>query len=229
VAKLSIPSPFPPDHLEVLVAGDISTYYTQRQGSVDRIASLVQTFIQARKGNYLCFFPSYEYLRMVVHRFESLGADVHILVQAREMDDAERALFLDRFSDRNDRTLVGFAVMGGIFGEGIDLVGERLSGAVIVGVGLPAICPQRELIRSYFDRQGQGFDFAYRFPGINRVLQAAGRVIRTDRDRGAVLLVDRRFCTRPYEELLPLHWSTAGIGSADQLEARLNRFWSCGR
>jgi DNA excision repair protein ERCC-2 len=116
------------------------------------------------------------------------------LVQAREMDDAGRAEFLDRFSEQNHQTLVGFAVMGGIFGEGIDLVGERLSGAIIVGVGLPAICPERDLIRNYFDERGTGFDFAYRYPGINRVLQAAGRVIRTDQDRGALLLVDQRFC-----------------------------------
>jgi DNA excision repair protein ERCC-2 len=225
-AKLAVPSPFPRDHLAVLIAKDISTYYAQREDSVDRIAALVQSFIQARKGNYLCYFPSYEYLRMVANRFESLGADARILVQARHMDDAARAGFLDRFSARNERTLVGFAVMGGIFGEGIDLVGERLSGAVIVGVGLPAVCPQRELIRSYFDRRGRGFDFAYRFPGINRVLQAAGRVIRTRRDRGAVLLVDRRFCSRPYKELLPPHWATAGIGSVAQMKNRLNRFWA---
>jgi DNA excision repair protein ERCC-2 len=226
--KLAIPSPFPPGHLDVLIANDISTYYTQREGSVNGIAALVRTFVQARKGNYLCFFPSYEYLRMVVHRFESLGGDVHVLVQAREMDETARATFLDRFSAGNERTLVGFAVMGGIFGEGIDLVGERLSGAVIVGVGLPAICPQRELIRRYFDQRGRGFDFAYRFPGINRVLQAAGRVIRTRRDRGAVLLVDRRFCSHAYKELLPPHWTAAGIDSTDELASRLNRFWSLG-
>ncbi len=151
-----------------------------------------------------------------------------ILVQVREMDDLGRARFLDCFSAQNQQTLVGFAVMGGIFGEGIDLVGERLSGAVIVGVGLPAICPERELIRRYFDGRGAGFDFAYRFPGINRVLQAAGRVIRTDQDRGALLLVDQRFGYPAYQGLLPAHWATARVDSEQQLENRLKQFWSYG-
>jgi DNA excision repair protein ERCC-2 len=116
--------------------------------------------------------------------------------------------------------------MGGIFGEGIDLVGERLSGAVIVGVGLPGMNAQRDLIRSYFDRQGAGFDFAYRYPGINRVLQAAGRVIRSNQDRGALLLVDQRFGRPDYRRLLPGHWSWVAVQSAQQLEAQLGFFWS---
>jgi DNA excision repair protein ERCC-2 len=227
-AMLAIPSPFPRNNLKVFIAGGISTYYAQRQGSVDRVVAMVRRFIHAKKGNYLCFFPSYEYMTMVVDRFEEPAGDVQILVQVREMDDDDRARFLDRFSAQNDQTLVGFAVMGGIFGEGIDLVGERLSGAVIVGVGLPAIGPERDLIRSYFDNRGAGFDFAYRFPGINRVLQAAGRVIRTDRDRGALLLVDQRFCRSTYLRLLPEHWATTMAGSERQLENRLKRFWSSG-
>ena len=144
------------------------------------------------------------------------------------MDDAGRRRFLDRFNVRKEGTLVGFAVMGGIFGEGIDLVGDRLSGAVIVSVGLPAVCPERDLIRNYFDRHGQGFDFAYRFPGINRVLQAAGRVIRSDEDRGAILLLDRRFCRSDYQDLLPFHWTIQHVNSPRQLETHLDRFWSPG-
>jgi len=225
---LAIPSPFPSTHLKVFIANDISTYYAQREQSVDRIVALVRSFIHPKKGNYLCFFPSYEYLSMVVDRFKESEDGVQILAQVREMDDAGRALFLDRFSAHNYQTLVGFAVMGGIFGEGIDLVGDRLSGAVIVGVGLPAICPERDLIRSYFNRRGAGFDFAYRFPGINRVLQAAGRVIRTNQDRGALLLVDERFCRSAYQELLPDQWAMAMVRSKRQLEERLKQFWSSG-
>jgi DNA excision repair protein ERCC-2 len=228
VTRLAVPSPFPKKHLKVLIAGGVSTYYAQREQSLDQITALVQSFIRPKKGNYLCFFPSYAYMTMVVGRFEKPQDDVQILVQEREMDDADRADFLDCFSSQNNQTLVGFAVMGGIFGEGIDLVGERLSGAVIVGVGLPAICPERDLIRSYFDKRGAGFDFAYRFPGVNRVLQAAGRVIRTDQDRGAVLLVDQRFCRSSYQCLLPDQWATTMVGSERQLEERLKRFWSCG-
>jgi DNA excision repair protein ERCC-2 len=146
----------------------------------------------------------------------------------REMDEAGRIRFLERFSTQNNQPMVGFAVMGGIFGEGIDLVGERLSGAVIVGVGLPAICPERDLIRRYFDERGTGFDFAYRFPGINRVLQAAGRVIRTAQDRGALLLVDQRFCHSTYQGLLPEQWAMARVVSEQQMQRRLKRFWSTG-
>jgi DNA excision repair protein ERCC-2 len=225
-AMLAIPSPFPRKNLKVFIASGVSTYYAQRKQSADRIVALVRSFIHSKKGNYLCFFPSYEYMTMVVDRFDLTEGDVQVLVQVREMDDAGRARFLDCFSTQNDQTMVGFAVMGGIFGEGIDLVGERLSGAVIVGVGLPAICPERDLIRSYFDRRGAGFDVAYRFPGINRVLQAAGRVIRTDQDRGALLLVDQRFSRPSYQGLLPDQWSMARAGSERQLENRLKRFWS---
>lgn len=227
-AMLAIPSPFPRKNLKVLIASGISTYYAQREQSVDRIVALLRRFIGPKKGNYLCFFPSYEYMTMVVDRFEELEGDVQVLVQEREMDEAVRTEFLDRFSTQNDGTMLGFAVMGGIFGEGIDLVGERLSGAVIVGVGLPAICPERDLIRHYFDRRGAGFDFAYRFPGINRVLQAAGRVIRTDQDRGALLLVDQRFDRPTYQGLLPDQWAMAMTGSERQMENQLKRFWSSG-
>jgi len=225
-AKLAIPSPFPQRHLEVIIAKGVSTYYARREQSVAPIKALIRTFIHSKKGNYLCFFPSYEYMAMVVDHFEGMDGDVRFMVQAREMDDAGRVEFLGRFSEHNHRTLVGFAVMGGIFGEGIDLVGERLSGAIIVGVGLPAICRERNLIRDYFDERGTGFDFAYRYPGINRVLQAAGRVIRTDQDRGALLLVDQRFCRPGYQRLLPVHWSTSVVESERQMDVRLERFWS---
>ena len=225
-AKLSIPSPFPRRHLNVFIAGNISTIYAQRAHSIDRIVELIQTFIQSKKGNYLCFFPSYEYMAMAVERIESWSTKFSLIVQEREMDDTGRTCFLNRFSAHNQKTLIGFAVMGGIFGEGIDLMGDRLSGAVIVSVGLPAVCPERNLIRAYFDQNGEGFDFAYRFPGINRVLQAAGRVIRSDKDRGAILLVDSRFCRSDYRLLLPSQWMIRCVNSPHQLKTHLTPFWS---
>ena len=187
-----------------LVAGGISTYYAQRAHSLDRLVALIRACIRGKKGNYLCFFPSYAYMQMAVDLIETQNWPVQLLVQAREMSDSDRSRFLEHFSTQNSETLVGFAVMGGIFGEGIDLVGERLSGAVIVGVGLPAICPERELIRNHFETHGSGFDFAYRYPGINRVLQAGGRVIRTDQDRGILILVDQRYAFSDYRDLLPM-------------------------
>jgi DNA excision repair protein ERCC-2 len=142
------------------------------------------------------------------------------------MDEDAREAFIERFSASNGRTLAGFAVMGGIFGEGIDLVGDRLTGAAIVGVGLPGISPERERIRQYFEAvNGQGFAYAYMFPGINRVLQAAGRVIRTDADRGAVLLIDRRYGSLRYRSLLPSHWQIRRASARESFAADLDRFW----
>jgi DNA excision repair protein ERCC-2 len=142
------------------------------------------------------------------------------------MSERQRESFLARFETHNPRTLVGFAVMGGVFGEGIDLVGTRLSGAAVVGVGLPAVGLERELIRNYFaERLEQGFEYAYIYPGINRVLQAAGRVIRSETDRGVLLLIDQRYGSDPYRSLLPKGWRPQRIRSRDDFAGSLAKFW----
>jgi DNA excision repair protein ERCC-2 len=143
------------------------------------------------------------------------------------MTEAERDTFLDRFSQDNPQTLVGFAVMGGIFGEGIDLAGKRLCGAAIVGVGLPAISMENDLIRDYFNRElNAGFEFAYLYPGINRVFQAAGRVIRSENDRGVVLLIDRRYGTNRYRSLLPQNWHPIRVLNEHKFADDLQQFWN---
>jgi len=190
---------------------------------VDAIRSLIVT----RKGNYLLFFPSYPYMQLVHEAFVSACPDPATIVQVPEMSEKERSAFLRHFSAENAETLVGFAVMGGIFGEGIDLVGERLSGAAIVGVGLPGLCLERELIRGHFDRTlNAGFEFAYMMPGLSRVLQAAGRIIRTEKDRGVLLLIDRRFAAFRYRTLLPREWAPVSTGSSAGLQRRLQEFWN---
>ena len=142
------------------------------------------------------------------------------------MSENERADYLQHFKRDNPSTLVGFAVMGGIFGEGIDLAGDRLSGAVVVGVGLPGISLERDLIREYFARTiNAGFEYAYQYPGINRVLQAAGRVIRSETDRGVVLLIDQRYATFRYRSLLLNQWETIRIENHRQLADELGKFW----
>ncbi|MDL2269294.1 ATP-dependent DNA helicase [Desulfosarcina sp. OttesenSCG-928-A07] len=225
--RQSIPCPFPQDHLAVFIASTIATTYARRNQSAQAVALMIQAFIRARKGNYLCFFPSYAYMALVLpYFFPLVDETVTVQTQTPDMDDVSRSRFLSGFSSLNPHTLVGFAVMGGVFGEGIDLAGERLSGAVIVGVGLPAICPERELIRNYFDKDGVGFDFAYRYPGMNRVLQAGGRVIRTDSDRGAILLIDQRFSASAYHRLLPDHWQTEAAYSPSHLTRQLRKFWA---
>ncbi|NNK84469.1 MAG: ATP-dependent DNA helicase, partial [Desulfobacterales bacterium] len=179
-----------------------------------------------KTGNYLVFFPSYEYLMMVFETFQSDCPDCEVIIQAPGMSENEREKFLNRFSRENHQTLIGFAVMGGIFGEGIDLVGERLSGAVVVGVGLPGISLENELIRKYFaDYHNAGFEYAYQYPGINRVLQAAGRVIRTETDQGVVLLIDQRYGTHRYRSHLPEEWDPVKVQTQEQLTQALQKFW----
>ncbi len=225
-AELAVPSPFPPENLGVFVCDRVSTLYRHRARTRPEVARIVRTFVTRVQGNFLLFFPSYEYMRMVHEAFCEAHPQCRTLVQAPGMSERQREVFLERFESDTRETLVGFAVMGGIFGEGIDLVGTRLSGAAIVGVGLPAVGLERELIRDYFTRRlDQGFEYAYMYPGINRVLQAAGRVIRTETDRGAVLLIDQRYGYRGYRELLPEHWQTTRISDGRRLADELARFW----
>ena len=142
------------------------------------------------------------------------------------MGERERETFIEQFSRNNTTTRVGFAVLGGVFGEGIDLVGDRLTGAVVVSVGMPPPTPERELIREYFEEsRNAGWDFAYVFPGFNRVLQASGRVIRTEKDRGAVLLIDKRYSKAQYRSMFPVEWQPATINGKSDLERVLNPFW----
>ena len=173
---LQLPSPFPPEHLAVLVQDRIRTQFKSRQTTLNEVAEAIGALVRERRGNYMVYLPSYHYLEIVREQFERLCPNIAVLVQRPGMTDSERESFLEAFAADNSATQVGFAVMGGVFGEGVDLVGDRLIGAVVVGVGLPQICDERDLMRDYFQmKAGAGFDYAYTFPGINRVLQATGR------------------------------------------------------
>jgi DNA excision repair protein ERCC-2 len=224
--SLILTSPFARDNFAVFRADYISTYYYQRENTKVSLCKLLGIFTQNKPGNYLIFFPSYAYLKMIHALYLKTAPNVDVIVQTTDMSERDRKKFLNRFKSENSRALVGFAVLGGVFGEGIDLVGDRLCGAVVVGVGLPGITLERELIRKYYEeREEQGFEFAYQFPGINRVLQAAGRVIRTEKDRGVVLLIDSRFVRSEYAKLLPNHWRPVPIFHSDQLHRFLKEFW----
>lgn len=230
VGRLDLDSPFPPGNLAVFTATGISTLYRQRRESCRDVTQAIGALVSQRPGNYLLFFPSYEYLALIREQFCGDYPDVQTLVQTTEMTESAREAFLGSFQATVTHSLVGFAVMGGIFGEGIDLKGERLTGAVVVGVGLPGIGPERELIREYFDRQqGAGFEFAYQYPGINRVLQAAGRVIRSATDRGVVLLIDQRYGQYRYRSLLPATWRPQTMGDPSRFERQLATFWEPAR
>ncbi len=227
---IDLPSPFPPENLRIAVDGAISTLYRDRGRTKGLVAARLSALADSRRGNYLFYFPSYEYLLSVHEIFAAEASGMDIIVQERGMTEEERHAFLERFSHENERTLVGFAVMGGIFGEGIDLAGERLAGAAIVGVGLPGLSPERNVIRDYFNRQnGSGFEYAYLYPGMNRVLQAAGRVIRSETDRGVVLLIGRRFGNRSNASLFPPEWRPRRTPADPQaLRGELEDFWNGG-
>ncbi len=226
-AALTLASPFPAENLAVFVADRLSTYYRHRERTAPEVARILDRLVRPHRGNYLLFFPSYRYMRMVLEAFRAANPDIDTVVQAPGMGEREREVFLERFAADTPRTLAGFAVMGGIFGEGIDLVGTRLAGAAIVGVGLPAVGLERELIRAYFtDHLEQGFEYAYMYPGINRVLQAAGRVIRSETDRGVVLLIDQRYGSPHYRRLLPEAWQPVSIRDAARFAEPLRAFWS---
>jgi DNA excision repair protein ERCC-2 len=204
---LSLPTPFSSDQLDVFIQ-PLSTRYRDREHTKGAIVSLVQSLLKNRPGNYLIFFPSYQYLLAVSELFKQSDNDeIKILIQSSGMTEEERESFLEEFQPNQSETLVGFAVLGGIFSEGIDLIGDRLNGVVVVGVGLPQLCFERNLIKDYFNKQGKnGYDYAYIYPGMNKVLQAGGRLIRSETDKGTIVLIDDRFLQKQYQQLLPQEW-----------------------
>lgn len=227
VKRCVLPSPFSQEHLGLFVANQISTKFVHRPESLAPIAQMIATFCSGRIGNYLIYFPSYSYMKQVYELFISTYPQFDTLLQTGGMSESERENFLTSFHQTVSKTLIGFCVLGGIYAEGIDLKGDRLIGAVIVGVGLPQISLEQNLLRDYYqDKNGQGFQYAYQFPGMNKVLQAAGRVIRGENDRGIVLLIDSRFTTSEYRSLFPEHWNHAKIiRSTMELEHEISAFW----
>lgn len=225
-AVLSLPSPYDAERLLLIAHKGISTKYAVRERSYEPIADVIHTAISRKRGNYIVYFPSYSYMRRVHEAFCKRYPDILTVMQDSGMDEETRADFLRRFDAENIDTLVGFCVLGGIFSEGIDLQGERLIGTVIVGVGLPGISLRQDLIRDYFERtRGAGYDYSYVFPGMNKVLQAAGRVIRGESDYGLVLLIDSRYATPQYRGLFPSHWSHMRfIGGSGELSGLLDSY-----
>lgn len=224
---LILDSPFPHENLGLFISDQISTYYRHRDRTVSEVSGIISVLIEQKKGNYLLYFPSYAYMRKIYDAFAERNPQTETILQSPAMKESEKESFLRRFARDNPQSLVGFAVMGGIFGEGIDLVGDRLLGAVVVGVGLPGISLERELIKQYFSTTlSAGFEYAYLYPGINRVLQAAGRVIRTENDRGVVLLIDQRYGRFEYKSLLREEWNPVRVQDPRQLADALQKFWN---
>ena len=225
--RLTIPSPFPSENLCLLVNPGVSTFYRNRSSSYEKIVESIEALARSKKGNFLVFFPSHQYLQQVYESFAIKNPDIDCIAQKSRMRESERQDFIEAFCEDREQTLVGFAVMGGIFGEGIDLRGDRLSGAVIVGIGHPQICLEREIIKEYFAQTLEtGYEYAYVYPGMIKVMQAAGRVIRSPEDRGVVLLIDERFRYPSYQSLFPPEWSHARkVSSCSSLSQILKAFW----
>lgn len=219
-------SSFHPDQRKIIIANDVTSKYTRRNaGEYKKIAGYIEDFVSAKQGNYMVFFPSYAFLNNVYDAM-NLPDSITVLIQSQTMQETEKEEFLNAFQAGNEHTLVGLCVMGGIFGEGIDLKEDRLIGTAIVGTGLPQVCNERELFKSYYDRlKGSGFDYAYLYPGINKVFQAGGRVIRTANDRGVILLLDERFAGKSYRELFPREWFPCEITNKKGMKEILHSFW----
>ena len=212
----------------LLIGRDVSSKYTRRnQAEFLRIADYVAKTAKAKCGNYMVFFPSYKMMQQVYDAFrDSYGEEIDTLLQESGMKEAEREEFLLEFAAERARSLVAFCVMGGIFGEGIDLKKEQLIGAIIVGTGLPQISNEREILMNYYEeRSGMGFDYAYRYPGMNKVLQAAGRVIRTTEDVGVIVLLDERFLQSEYRSLFPREWEKHEVCTVDKVTSLIDSFW----
>lgn len=224
---LSLPSPFPPENLAVYHL-PLDTRFAAREATLSQVCEAICAFARAReRGNYLVFAPSHAYLQKLSALLRESLPEVTLLEQSPKMDDEARADFLARFVPDVTGITLGLAVMGGVFAEGIDLPAERLSGAVVVGVGLPQVCLERDVLRDAYEASYQsGFRYAYQYPGMSKVLQAAGRIIRTETDRGALLLIDTRYSLSDYRALLPPHWQIQRVRRIEELSLALQRFWN---
>ena len=224
---LMLDSPFNPERLKVMIDSSVSTRYSHRQRSIDRVVQRIHSAVSAKNGNYIAFFPSYEYMNQIYEEFSKAYEEIECIVQERSFTELQREDFLKQFVDQNTHVMVGFAVMGGAFSEGIDLKGDRLSGAIIATVGLPGISYELDLIMEYFNNEGKnGFDYAYRYQGMNKVMQSAGRVIRTSSDKGFILLLDDRFLEASYQNLMPREWlDFERVSSPLEIKTTLDKFW----
>ena len=221
-------SPFKEENRLLMIATDVSSKYTRRnENEYRKVVDYIRAVAESRAGNYMVFFPSYQYMAEIEAILDDEPLEADLLVQGTSMSEAERNEFLEEFDRERDHSLVAFCVMGGVFSEGIDLKEERLIGVIVVGTGLPMVCVEQEILKGYFDdTEERGFDFAYQFPGMNKVLQAAGRVIRTPEDKGLILLLDDRFLRRDYLELFPREWEHFQMVNRNNVSHCIADFWA---
>jgi DNA excision repair protein ERCC-2 len=222
---LRLTSPFPQANFKVMLASQVKTTLKKRDLTMQEVAIYIESALKGKIGNYLVFFPSYQYLESVKKHL-TLPEDTIVLTQTKLMSQDDKTSFLSQFNYAPKQTTLGMAVLGGIFSEGIDLVSDRLIGVIIVSVGLPQISYQRDLIAAYFDKHDQrGFNYAYVFPAINKVLQAMGRVIRSETDRGFALLLDERYVQSDYHDIRLKYSQYIICDSPDEVEDEVQAFF----
>ncbi|MBV4441536.1 ATP-dependent DNA helicase [Clostridium tyrobutyricum] len=225
--NMTLLCPFERRNREILISSNISTVYRSREESCLPIINYIKTVVSRRTGNYIVFFPSYGYMDRVYELFIEKFPNVKTSIQKSGMSESEREKFLNDFKEDSKESFISFAVLGGLFSEGIDLKGDKLIGSIIVGVGLPKISFERDIIMDFFNKKnGLGYEYSYMYPGMNKILQAAGRVIRTESDRGVILLIDKRFMTVKYKKLFPREWYPNHIIDCEHdIESILKVFW----
>ena len=223
---VNLRSPFKKENRLILIADNISTLYIKRKDTVNDIINYIYSCIMSRKGNYMVFFPSYSYLNLVYKRMQENYPELDLINQETDMSEEDKEDFLLKFNEDNKETHIAFCVLGGHFSEGIDLVRDKLIGVIIVGVGMPQICMEREIIKNYMNDNKQGFNYSYVYPGIIKVLQAAGRCIRSDEDKGIIMLIDSRYSENRYRNLLPIEWNDRIVVRSDKdIKKECEKFW----
>ena len=225
--KLKLDCPYDRSNSCVCIMDRLSVRYQMRSQNASAVADAIYSAVSRKDGNYMVYFPSYAYMSEVQTLFKYKYPHIKTVMQSQNMNEEARRAFLDAFTSETRMTLVGFSVLGGIYSEGIDLVGDRLIGSVIIGVGLTKPTDESEVVREYYDTKYEmGKEYAYTYPGFNRVLQAAGRVIRTETDRGVIVFIDERYAEPPYRELMPYHLCGAKlVGDTRSLEKVIDTFW----
>ena len=223
---INLKSPFDVKNRLLMIGDNVATTYNKRFETSEDIASYIANCVQAKKGNYMVFFPSYKYMELVFDEMKENYPNINISIQESNMSEEEKEEFLSMFDEDNKETHVGFCVLGGHFSEGIDLTNDKLIGVIIVGVGMPQIGIERDIIKDHMKDSNKGFDYAYVYPGMIKVLQAAGRCIRTDDDKGVILLLDNRYSQRRYQSLFPYEWyPNFRVRKSDDVKTLCEKFW----
>lgn len=224
---IKLNSPFSKENRCILIADTISTKYKNREKSYWSIVEYIINVLQVKKGNYITFFPSYKYMNEVYGRLIEKYPDIKVVLQKSDMLEKDKDQFLNNFKSNPDENTLGFCVLGGIYSEGVDLKADRLIGVIVVGVGLPQICLERNIIKDYFQKKnGSGYQYAYMYPGMIKVLQAAGRVIRSEEDKGIIVLIDERYSEISYRKLFPQEWfPNVRVRNKEELSINIRKFW----